>query len=81
MPPEMTESLFKNLQSLGAGLAHNGRFNPDILAQIATPERFPSYMGPVFKVYLRLPMAHTYFDNMLMQNEVYEQRFARPFAS
>ena len=80
MPPQMTEGLFTNLQSLGAGLASDGFFNPQILARIAAPERFPAYLGPVFKVYLRLPIAHTYFDNMLKQNGMYQQRFARPFA-
>ena len=62
--------------SMCFGTAYNQLF----LAHIATPERFPAYMAPVFKVYLRLPMAHTYFDNMLKQNGVYEQRFDRPFA-
>jgi hypothetical protein len=80
MPPKMTEELFTNLQVLGAGLAGEGRFDPQILARIATPERFPAYMGPVFKVFLRLPVAHTYFDNMLKKNSMHRQRFARPFA-
>ena len=80
MPPEMTESLFMDFHTLGAGLARDGRFDADILTKIALPERFPAYLSPVFKVYLRLPIAHTYFDNMLKQNWMYDQRFARPFA-
>jgi hypothetical protein len=80
MPPQMTEGLFTNLQALGAGLAGEGRFDPQITARVAAPERFPTYMGPVFKVFLRLPVSHTYFDNMLKQNGMYQQRFARPFA-
>jgi hypothetical protein len=80
MPPEMTEGLFTNLQVLGAGLAGEGHFDPQILARLAAPERFPAYIGPVFKVFLRLPVAHTYFDNMLKKNSMYRQRFARLFA-
>jgi multimeric flavodoxin WrbA len=80
MPPEMTRSLFANLQTLGAGLTDNGRFDPQVLKAIAKPERFPAILGPVFQVVLRLPFAHAYFDNMLKQNGAYAQRFARPFA-
>jgi multimeric flavodoxin WrbA len=80
LPPEMTRTLFTNLQTLGAGLAANGRFDPQVLKAIAKPERYPAILGPVFQVILRLPFAHAYFDNMLKQNGAYEQRFARPFA-
>ena len=51
-----------------------------VLARIAVPERFPAYLGPVFKIFLRLPAAHSYFDGMLKKNGAYERRFARPFA-
>lgn len=80
MPPEMNRGLFTSLQALGAGLAAHGRLDPDLLKTIAKPERFPSILDPVFQAFLRLPLAHTYFDNMLKQNGVYEQRFARPLA-
>lgn len=81
MPPEATHDLFENLQALGAGLARYGRLEPEILARIAHPERFPAILGPVFQVFLRLPVAHGYFDDMLKKNSAYEQRFARPFVS
>jgi multimeric flavodoxin WrbA len=80
MPPEMTQDLFANLQTLGAGLAREGRLAPEILAKIAAPERYPFYLGPIFQVFLRLPIAHSYFDGMLKKNGAYERRFARPFA-
>ena len=80
MPPEMTRTLFANLHALGAGLAADGRLDPQILKTIAKPERYPAILGPVFQVILRLPFAHAYFDNMMKQNGAYEKRFARPFA-
>jgi len=80
MPSEMTRTLFTKLQALGAGLAADGRFDPQILKTIAKPERYPAILGPVFQVILRLPFAHAYFDNMMKQNGAYEKRFARPFA-
>lgn len=79
MPPEATRGLFTNLQSLGAEFARSGRLDPEILARIAQPERFPLILWPVYQVFLRLPIAHSYFDNMLKKNGVYERRFARPF--
>ncbi|MBN2118890.1 MAG: flavodoxin family protein [Anaerolineales bacterium] len=79
MPPEATRGLFEGLNALGAGLRRDGRLDPEILARIAAPERFPSYLGPVFQVFVRLPVAHSYFDGMLKQNGAYARRFARPF--
>jgi hypothetical protein len=80
MPPEMTRSLFEDLHALGAGLACDGHLDSAALRRIATPERYPSYLWPIFQVFLRLPIAHSYFDNMLKKNGVYERRFERPFA-
>jgi multimeric flavodoxin WrbA len=80
MPPDATRNLFENLQALGAGLAREGRINPEVLARIAHPERFPAILGPIFQVLVRLPIAHAYFDNMMKKNGTYEQRFAQPFA-
>ena len=81
MPPEATQSLFLNLQAIGASLAESGRFDPTTLKAIATPEKFPAILGPIFRIFLHLPVAHSYFDDMLMKNSAYEQRFDRPFAS
>ena len=80
MPPQMTRSLFTNLQAVGAGLVASGRLDPVLLKAIAKPERFPVILAPAFRIFLRLPLARFYFDNMLKQNNAYEQRFARPFA-
>jgi multimeric flavodoxin WrbA len=78
--PDAVRSLFEALQSLGRGLATDGRLNPETLAHIAIPERFPAILGPVFRVMLRLPSSHSYFDGMLKKNGAFERRFARPFA-
>jgi len=32
-------------------------------------------------LFLKLPIAHSYFDGMLKKNGVYEKRFERPFES
>jgi len=79
MPLEMNRGLFTNLQALGTGLAVNGMFDPGLLKSIASPERYPAILNPVFRVFLRLPLAHSYFDEMLKKNGAFERRFARPF--
>lgn len=79
MPSEATKGLFENFQTLGRDFAKSGQLNAETLRKIAHPERFPTILGPVFQMFLRLPIAHTYFDEMLKQNGVYEQRFDTPF--
>jgi hypothetical protein len=79
MPAQANRPLFEGLQALGAGLARDGRLDAKIVACIAQPERFPAYLGPVFQVFVRLPMAHAYFDEMLKKNGAFERRFAQPF--
>ena len=80
MPPATTRVLFEQLQELGVGLAREGRLDPQILRRLAAPESYPTILGPLFQLFLRMPMAHSYFDEMLKKNGVYDQRFARPFA-
>jgi multimeric flavodoxin WrbA len=80
MPPEANRRLFDQLHSLGAGLAYEGKLDPETLARIANPEGFPVILDPVFRIFLRLPAAHAYFDDMLRKNDAYERRFATPFA-
>ena len=80
MPPDANRALFEGLQALGTGLRREGRLDPQILQRLAAPERYPAVLGPIFQVFLRLPLAHAYFDDMLKKNDVYAQRFARPFA-
>ncbi len=79
MPDAMNQALFSNLQAIGAGLATEGRFDPAILGKIAAPERYPAILGPLFKLFLRMPVAHSYFDGMLKKNGAFEDRFAQPF--
>lgn len=79
LPPEATQGLFEKLDSLGSDFARTGQLNAETLRTIARPERFPAILGPVFQAFLHTSIGHAYFDNMLKQNGVYEQRFARPY--
>jgi multimeric flavodoxin WrbA len=79
MPPEATQGLFEKLISLGSSFASNGQLDPVILKEIAKPERYPLALNPIFRLFLRLPIAHGYFDRMLKENDVFERRYDTPF--
>jgi len=79
MPDNMNRALFETLFQLGATFGATGRLDPVLLRQLAKPERYPAYLAPVFQVFVRLPIATSYWDNQLKENGVYAQRFARPF--
>jgi multimeric flavodoxin WrbA len=72
--------LFDALHELGEGLARTGRLPPDALRRAAGRERFPSAMGPLFQLLLRLPIAKRGWDDTLKRNGAYQRRFARPYS-
>ncbi len=79
MPAERNAPLFEALQGLGRDFAQTGQLNLDLLPVVAGVERYSPLLGPVFKIFLRLPIASSYWDMQLKKNGVYEQRFARPY--
>jgi hypothetical protein len=79
MPPDRNAKLFNALQKLGRGFAESGTLDPEILPVIAGVERYPTFLGPLFKVFLRTSVASWYWDSQLKDNGVYEQRFAQPY--
>jgi multimeric flavodoxin WrbA len=80
MPAEANAKLFADLRLIGSSLRTKGWFDASAMSRIAVPERFPVLLGPVFRVFLNLPVAHGYFDAMLKKNGVFERRFDQPFA-
>jgi hypothetical protein len=81
MPENMTRELFTTLSQLGRNFGETGQLDPALLRILAKPERYPAYLTPIFKLFVRLPNASFYWDGQLKQNGVYEQRFARPYES
>jgi len=80
MPDGMTRNLYAGLQQIGSAFAQTGRFDPDLLRTLAKPEWYPAYLAPVFKLFVKTPLATSYWDSQLKKNGVYDQRFARPYA-
>ncbi|MBN1877417.1 MAG: hypothetical protein JXA33_24555, partial [Anaerolineae bacterium] len=79
MPDKMNRKLFAQLIALGQSLRITGQFAPEAVQKLAKPEHYPSYLIPVFKALVKIPLLTTYWDNQLKENGVYEQRFAQPF--
>jgi multimeric flavodoxin WrbA len=79
MPPEATQTLFDNLNTLGRIFSSTGELDPRILKDIAKPERFPLILDPMFRIFLRTKIAHSYFDGMLIENSAFDQRNDKPF--
>jgi multimeric flavodoxin WrbA len=80
MPDNITRKLYTGLQQIGHTFAQTGRFDPDLLRTLAKPEWYPAYLAPVFKLFVKTPLATFYWDGQLKKNGVYDQRFARPYA-
>ena len=78
MPDESNAKLFAALQGLGRGFAQYGQLDPNLLQSVAGVERYPAMLGPVFKIFLRMPIASWYWDSQLKRNGVYENRYAQP---
>ncbi len=78
MPDEMIRGLCWKLQTLGKDFSAEGQLDPKVLAEIARPERFPWFLGPVFRVFLKAKIARRYFYNLLVENDAYERRNDRP---
>ena len=81
MPAKMNQGLFDNLNALGRGIAEDGYLDPEILKNIARPEQYPLILGPLFRVFLKTKMSHSYFDNMLIENDSFERKDDRPFVN
>lgn len=80
MPDKVNRKLFDPLQALGAGLSQSGQLDPDALRRVAGIERYAAILSPLFKLFVRTPLASWYWDSQLKENGVYEKRFARPYA-
>ena len=79
MPENMNRKLFTRLRELGADLARMQRFDPEKLKKLAGPERYPQMLAPLFKLFLTMPLMHTYWNNQLKKNNAYEDRFDKPY--
>jgi multimeric flavodoxin WrbA len=81
MPENMNRKLFDTLYQLGRIFGETGQLDPVLVRSLARPERYPAFLAPIYKLFVRLPIASFYWDGMLKQNGAYEKRFARPYST
>ncbi len=80
MPESMTKKLFESFFQIGKSFGETGRFDPVLLQALARPEKYPFFLGPVFKLLSLTPLLSFYWDGQLKQNGAFEKRFAKPYA-
>ncbi len=79
MSDSYNRKLFQDLRQLGQGLASQGTLDPQVLRRVAGVERYPTYLMPLLKLFVKLPIATMYWDSELKKNGAYAQRFAQPY--
>jgi hypothetical protein len=78
-PEKMTRKLFDTFYQIGLHFGETGAFDQDLIQSLAKPERYPRWMGPIFKIFLKTKFGRFYWDSQLTKNGAYDDRFARPF--
>ena len=81
VPDEMNRKLFDALNALGTGLAEMGELDIRLMKKIASPERYPRILGPLFRLFLKTKLSHQYFDRILVENNAYDSRNDRPLVN
>jgi hypothetical protein len=81
MPDEASKKLWARLEALGEGLARDGRFDGELLAQVAGIERFSAPVAAVLGAALVWPLPLIMWNGEMKKNGAYERRDARPYAN
>jgi hypothetical protein len=80
MPDEANKKLWARLEALGEGLARDGRFDAELLPQVAGVERFSAPVAAVLGVALKWPLPLLMWNGEMRKNGAFEQRDAQPYA-
>ena len=80
MPEDSNRAIFDSLRQLGRTFGERGLLDPVLLKSLASPERFPAYMGPFYWLLTKTRSSTSYWDDQLKKNGVYERRSAQPYA-
>ena len=80
MPEEASKKLWARLDALGESLARDGRFDAEVLAQVAGVERFSAPVAAVLKAALVWPLPLVMWNGEMKKYGAWERRDARPYA-
>lgn len=79
MPENMLSGLFSQLQQIGIAFHKMGYFDPILLKKLASPEKYPDYLIPVFNILIKTGLLNFWWDRQLKENKAFENRNARPY--
>jgi len=80
-PAKRTKKLFQAFYQLGQIYGETARLDEQLIHKLAQPERFPKLMIPLLKLLLiKIGLVNSYWNSMLKKNNVFEKRFAKPYA-
>jgi len=80
MPPSWTRKLFGRVQRLGESLAREGRFDAELLRDVAGTERFTRWQAFWVGLFTRTPIGRMYWNGQLKKNGAFADRWAAPYA-
>jgi NAD(P)H-dependent FMN reductase len=75
-PANAQRKLFELFNGLGASLAFDGHFKPEILEKLAGREE----LSRISKQVMKMGFSNFYWDYMLKKNNAFEKRFDAPYA-
>lgn len=80
MPKSMTGKLYQQFNNLGKYFCETGKFNPEIINELAKPYRMSFVRRNFFKLMIKTNLANFYWINKLKENQALAKSFARPYA-
>jgi multimeric flavodoxin WrbA len=80
MSEKMNRSLFSQMRQLGADLGSTGRFQTELLNNLAGRECYPAITGFVLPIMTKLGLTTGYWDQELKKHNAYKQHDAKPYA-
>lgn len=78
-PESMNNKLFDTMNDLGYQLGTLGGFERKSVKEFCSIERIPSVLIPLVKLAQKRPGMNMYWDMQLKKNNVFKDRFARPY--
>jgi len=78
-PPWMTKKLFASFAKLGAHFANKREFDQEIVDRLEKKEQLSSSARIMFHLLSKLGLINFYWNSQLKKNEVFDQRFDRPY--
>lgn len=79
MPDEASKKLWERLTGLGASLAHDGRFDSELLHEVAGLERIPTPLAAILKPLLVWPLPALMWGSELKAKGGWATRHATPY--